>query len=136
MSALLFLKIWLNFLEDSSLDEEEFVKFYYGLLRRPELDEMFIEYTKTTDSSRMTPEDLMKFMSNVQKIYISKEESIQIINGFEPTNDKSTLSNEGFIHFMMFSDLHNITNNYAANIVDQDMSQPLSHYWIASSHNT
>ena len=105
-------------------------------MRRPELDEMFIEYTKTTDSSRMTPEELMKFMSNVQKIYISKEESIQIINGFEPTKDKSTLSNEGFIHFMMFSDLHNITNNYAANIVDQDMSQPLSHYWIASSHNT
>ena len=42
----------------------------------------------------------------------------------------------GFTHFMMFSEWQDIRNPRDRNIVYQDMSQPLSHYWIASSHNT
>ena len=30
--------------EEESLDEDEFVGFYYSLLKRPELDEVFIRY--------------------------------------------------------------------------------------------
>ncbi len=30
--------------EEESLDEAEFVAFYYSLLKRPELDEVFIRY--------------------------------------------------------------------------------------------
>ena len=36
---------------------------------------------------------------------------------------------------MMFSD-HNSVVNPRSKLVYQDMCQPLSHYWIASSHNT
>jgi hypothetical protein len=30
--------------EEESLDETEFVAFYYSLLKRPEIDEVFIRY--------------------------------------------------------------------------------------------
>ncbi|TRY70767.1 hypothetical protein TCAL_13633, partial [Tigriopus californicus] len=42
----------------------------------------------------------------------------------------------GFTHFMMFSDWHHITDASHRNDVYQDMTQPITNYWIASSHNT
>lgn len=37
---------------------------------------------------------------------------------------------------MMFSDLQGIRDTRCTQVVYQDMSQPLSHYYMASSHNT
>ena len=37
---------------------------------------------------------------------------------------------------MMFSDCQDILDQSKLKLVYQNMDQPLSHYWIASSHNT
>ena len=37
---------------------------------------------------------------------------------------------------MMFSDCQDIHDQSLSKLVYQNMDQPLSHYWIASSHNT
>ena len=50
--------------------------------------------------------------------------------------DFPIFSVSGFTHFMMFSEWQDIVNVKEKNMVYQDMEQPLSHYWIASSHNT
>ena len=83
----------------------------------------------------MTAENLCDFMANEQKNEICTEEAQQYIEAFEPSGDKRTLSQDGFSHFMMFSDYNSIVNP-RSKLVYQDMGQPLSHYWIASSHNT
>ena len=48
----------------------------------------------------------------------------------------SILCFSGFTHFMMFSDCQDILDQSKTKLVYQNMDQPLSHYWIASSHNT
>ncbi len=37
---------------------------------------------------------------------------------------------------MMFSDLQEVWDSRCRSVVYQDMTQPLSHYYMASSHNT
>ncbi|CAB4063787.1 PLCD [Lepeophtheirus salmonis] len=96
---------------DASLSESEFVSFYYSLLKKPELEKIYRKYAKT--NSKISVDDLTRFFMNEQNTEMLKIEC--------------------FIQFMMFSELQNIT---ATNFIYQDMTQPLSHYWIASSHNT
>lgn len=84
---------------------------------------------------RMSTDDLIKFLKVEQKMEMSGEEVEKIVEAFEPSGDKKTFSNEGFTHFMMFSEWQEITDP-AKRLIYQDMNQPLSHYWIASSHNT
>jgi len=44
------------------------------------------------------------------------------------------------MHFAQFLDYmyskHNSIWDESCNVVSQDMDHPLTHYWIASSHNT
>ena len=62
-----------NFITDyneDSLNEAEFVAFYYSLLKRPEVEEVFIKYATNTvaaSSPKMTVSDLMDFFSKEQK---------------------------------------------------------------------
>ena len=44
---------------------------------------------------------------------------------------------EGFTHFLMFNDWTEVVSPLTKSKVNiKDMVHPLSHYWIASSHNT
>ena len=141
--------------EEEGLDETEFVTFYYGLLRRKELDEIFIKYVtrKTSNEDgeessskaaaasphwryKMTPDDLSVFLRETQKVEMPVEECAKFIAAYEPTSDRSALSMEGFTQFMMFNESQEIIDVAQKCTVYQDMSHPLSHYWIASSHNT
>ena len=123
--------------KEEALDEEEFVTFYYSLLQRPELDDVFQRYTHDSPDGRMRPEDLAEFMKREQKVELLDEECEKIIEAYEPVAKRNkSLSKEGFVHFMMFSEWQELTEKGKTSLVYQDMTQPLSHYWIASSHNT
>ena len=125
------------------LDEEDFIGFYYSLLnRRPELDEVFIKYSNSSKKGKMTAEDLSNFLNHEQKIelplevctffffrkvdsnwykFLILQECQKIIGAFEPSNDKTVLSNEGFIQFFLFSELHSITDESLQKMVHHDM---------------
>jgi len=120
------------------LDIKEFVTFYYKMMRRPEIDLIFKKYSSLDGKSdRMSSSELMKFAKLEQKEDVGKEECEQIINNFESTDDKSSFSVEGFTHFLMFSDWQELMSPTEKNMTKPaTMSHPLSHYWIASSHNT
>jgi len=120
-----------------TLDEDEFVAFYYSLMRRPVVDELFTKYTKGAADGRMTPAALLQFLQEEQKEEKAVMEVCQeIIKNFEPSEDKTSFSPEGFMHFMIFSDTQDLVSAETRSRVTEDMRQPLSHYWIASSHNT
>ena len=81
--------------EEEALDEEEFVAFYYSMLERPELDEIFQTYSKDSPDGRLRPEDLFRFQKCEQKEELAIEECEKIIKAFEPVKDRETLSKEG-----------------------------------------
>ena len=97
---------------------------YYTLLRRPELDDIFVKYATegsgvSSDGCHMTPSDLSTFMQREQRIEMSVEECERFIRAYEPTADRerTSLSMEGFTQFMMFSEWQEIVNlRYKANI--------------------
>ncbi|QQP34885.1 Phosphoinositide phospholipase C, partial [Caligus rogercresseyi] len=110
----------------------EFVSFYYSLLQRPELEKIYEVYAKS--SGKISAGDLATFFLKEQNTEMLQLECEQIIEAYEPSSkSKRCMSLEGFVQFMMFSDLQNVTG---VSYIYQDMSQPLAHYWIASSHNT
>ena len=69
--------------EEEALNQEEFVAFYYSLLKRPEIDEVFLKYAKM-DDAKMSAEEMAKFMKEEQKEEMLEEECLQLIKAFEP----------------------------------------------------
>ena len=85
---------------------------------------------------RMTAPNLHSFLEQEQKVELTMKECRELIKDFEPDDNDEAFSLKGFVHFIMFSDIHEIVNPAKCKQVYQDMNRPLSHYWIASSHNT
>lgn len=68
---------------------------------------------------------------------VSEEDSLKLIQSHEPSEEGSQqgyLSLDGFNSYLTSADCHLFDREHDA--VCQDMSQPLSHYFINSSHNT
>jgi len=111
------------------------VTFYYRLMRRDEIDEIFKQYAG--DSDRMSPENFLKFLKEEQKVDKKLKECREFVRNFESSEDKVSFTKEGFTHFLMFNESQEVVSHLAKQMVDEDqMIHPLSHYWIASSHNT
>ena len=119
---------------------------------------------KHSIKSRILIDEFLRFMKTEQKSELSLEELKDQILYFDPTYDDSTISLggmfitncqrmfsndkryriiiislfifQGLITFMVFSDLNYIKDVKLKEQVYQDMTQPLCHYWINSSHNT
>jgi len=115
------------------LNVDEFITFYFKLMARPDIDDIFNTYS---NKDRMTVNNLAEFFNNVQQFALGEEECKGIIMGHEVSEDKTSFSREGFRQFLMFSELQNVMDPVEKTQVRDDMTQPLSHYWIASSHNT
>lgn len=77
------------------------MSFYYSLLKRPELEEVFVRYTKDNSDGRMNAKDLMRFQLKEQKREMIEEECQKIIEAFEPMAGFKTLSMEGEESFTM-----------------------------------
>ncbi len=127
--------------EKEALDQDEFVSFYYSLLKRPEIEDVFLRFATVNKDKegveiRMSADDLNRFQAEQQREELLLEECDKIIKAFEPIPGYDSFSLEGFTHFMMFSDLQGISDSRCQTVVYQDMTQPLSHYYMASSHNT
>ncbi|XP_059200678.1 1-phosphatidylinositol 4,5-bisphosphate phosphodiesterase delta-1-like [Centropristis striata] len=114
---------------------EEIQHFYDLLTHRDEIDVIYGEYAKSTGF--MSPQNLVDFLMKEQREKASLTDAHNIIQKFEPdesAKEKKLLSKDGFLMYM---------HNPEALILDpdhrevyQDMSRPLNHYFISSSHNT
>lgn len=93
----------------------------------------------TLKTSVMTATDMHTFLASCQmEEDVSADDVAALIQMHEPNpviRRKNCLSFEGFARYLMDK------NNFAytpelSEVAEEDMDQPLSHYYIASSHNT
>ena len=118
-----------------TVDQDEFINFYYSVIEQPTLNCVYMKYSTTPDG-RMSFEDLVKFHSEVQKTNFSESDFDLLLDSFEPNKEMRSLSREGFTRYIYYSDVNLLESREKTEAVYQDMTKPLSHYFIASSHNT
>ncbi|NWR29651.1 PLCH2 phosphodiesterase, partial [Tachuris rubrigastra] len=119
-----------------TLDFEEFCAFYKMMSTRRDLYLLLLTYSNHKDY--LDTDDLRRFLETEQKMTnVTKEHCLEIINKFEPcleNKKEGALGIDGFTNYMRSpsGDIFNPEHYH----VNQDMSHPLSHYFITSSHNT
>ncbi|XP_036397583.1 1-phosphatidylinositol 4,5-bisphosphate phosphodiesterase delta-3-A-like isoform X2 [Megalops cyprinoides] len=119
---------------DGRLDHVEIEEFCRELLRRPELDSVFLHYSgngyvlstlELRDFLRDQGEDASHI--HAQSLILSYE-----LNQWAQKNQFMTPN--GFTMYMLSRE-NDVFNPDHADVY-QDMTQPLAHYYISSSHNT
>ncbi|XP_063122681.1 1-phosphatidylinositol 4,5-bisphosphate phosphodiesterase delta-4 isoform X10 [Rattus norvegicus] len=122
--------------QSNTLDSEEFVQFYKALTKRTEIEELFENFS--SDKQKLTLLEFVDFLREEQKESDhSSDLALKLIDRYEPSENGRllrVLSKDGFLSYLCSAD-GNIFNPDCLPIY-QDMTQPLSHYYINSSHNT
>uniref|UniRef100_A0A3Q3K1C6 Phosphoinositide phospholipase C n=1 Tax=Monopterus albus TaxID=43700 RepID=A0A3Q3K1C6_MONAL len=122
--------------ESGSLEIEQFVHFYKILTQRDEVWKVFQDYSG--DGEKLMLDELESFLRMEQQ---EGEQSAQhaqdLIDCYEPSESakkQGAMSLDGFQ--MYLCSRHGSIFKPEHCDLYQDMSQPLSHYFISSSHNT
>ncbi|NXE23595.1 PLCH2 phosphodiesterase, partial [Ardeotis kori] len=119
-----------------TLGFDEFCAFYKMMSTRRDLYLLMLTYSNHKDY--LDTDDLRRFLETEQKMTnVTEEHCLEIISKFEPcleNKKEGALGIDGFTNYMRSpsGDIFN-PDHYQVN---QDMSYPLSHYFITSSHNT
>ncbi|XP_055007621.1 1-phosphatidylinositol 4,5-bisphosphate phosphodiesterase delta-1-like isoform X2 [Boleophthalmus pectinirostris] len=117
------------------LSGEEIKHLYDLLTDREEIDVIYGEYAKST--GYMNPDNLVEFLMKEQREKASLIDAHRIIDQCEPdeaAKAKKLLSKDGFLVYLHRPETFLLNPDHKG--VYQDMSQPLNHYFISSSHNT
>uniref|UniRef100_A0A3Q4HNB7 Phosphoinositide phospholipase C n=1 Tax=Neolamprologus brichardi TaxID=32507 RepID=A0A3Q4HNB7_NEOBR len=121
--------------QSGTLAGEEIKHFYDLLTQRDEIDVIYEEYAKTTGF--MSAQNLVDFLLKEQREKATLADAHRIIETYEPdenAKEKKLLSKDGFLMYLNHPDAMILNPDHKD--VYQDMSQPLNHYFISSSHNT
>ncbi|XP_066915191.1 inactive phospholipase C-like protein 2 [Clytia hemisphaerica] len=118
------------------ISEDDFYQLFIDLTTRQEIYFLLVKYS--SNGLFMTTDDLLLFLETEQGItWAGKEYSLEIINRCEPSEEcrkKQVLGLDGLTKYFSEKDCHIFEPNHFN--VCEDMKKPLSHYFIASSHNT
>uniref|UniRef100_A0A672MZT5 Phosphoinositide phospholipase C n=1 Tax=Sinocyclocheilus grahami TaxID=75366 RepID=A0A672MZT5_SINGR len=122
--------------ESGTLEDQEFVEFYKMLTERTEVLDLFQDYS--SDGQSLSQCDLEEFLREEQlEGEGSYEHALQLIDCYEPSDTarkNHSMSVDGFL--MYLTSPEGSIFNLERQGLFQDMSQPLAHYYISSSHNT
>ncbi|KAK5619272.1 1-phosphatidylinositol 4,5-bisphosphate phosphodiesterase delta-4 [Crenichthys baileyi] len=122
--------------QTGALEGDEFVLFYKMLTQREDILKIFQEFS--SDGQKLSQSDLEEFLREEQleggDIHHRAQELIEC---YEPSDTAKLLKAMTFDGFLMYlgSAEGSIFSPQCRGIF-QDMSQPLCHYFISSSHNT
>uniref|UniRef100_A0A3P9MXE6 Phosphoinositide phospholipase C n=1 Tax=Poecilia reticulata TaxID=8081 RepID=A0A3P9MXE6_POERE len=116
--------------------KQEFIEVFHDFCTRPEIYFLLVQFS--SNKEYLDAKDLMRFIEAEQGVAQASEEmSLQLIQAHEPSEEgrqQGHLSLDGFTSYLTSSECHLFDREH--DTVCQDMSQPLSHYYINSSHNT
>ncbi|OCT61019.1 1-phosphatidylinositol 4,5-bisphosphate phosphodiesterase delta-4-like [Xenopus laevis] len=122
--------------ESGTLEGEEFVLFYKALTQRDEVLKIFQDFSK--DGKKLTLLEFVDFLQQGQlEEEITEEIAMDLIAHYEPSDTAKKLhamSIDGFLIYLCSPE--GSIFNVAHEQLCQDMTQPLCHYFISSSHNT
>ncbi|XP_074013030.1 1-phosphatidylinositol 4,5-bisphosphate phosphodiesterase delta-1 isoform X1 [Numenius arquata] len=118
-----------------ALEDDEIEEFYKILTERKEIDKIFQKYSD--EQGFMSCQNLVRFLYETQQEEDAVVAAPALIQKYEP-NERAKKGNamtkDGFLMYLL-SDDGNIFNSSHRKVY-QDMTQPLSHYLVSSSHNT
>ncbi|KAK2830220.1 hypothetical protein Q5P01_018151 [Channa striata] len=116
--------------------KQEFIEVFHDFCTRPEIYFLLVQFSSNKEF--LDSQDLMKFLEAEQGMaHVSVETSLKLIRSHEPSEEgrqQGYLSLDGFTSYLTSAECHLFDREH--DTVCQDMSQPLSHYYINSSHNT
>ncbi|XP_060920121.1 1-phosphatidylinositol 4,5-bisphosphate phosphodiesterase delta-1a isoform X1 [Labrus mixtus] len=118
-----------------SLEGSEIKHFYDLLTHREEIDVVYGNFAET--EGQMSARDLLNFLLNEQREQVSMEDALKLIEKYEvdeTAKQKNRMTKDGFLMYLHHED--GSIFNPAHKDVYQDMTQPLNHYYMSSSHNT
>ncbi|XP_075386861.1 1-phosphatidylinositol 4,5-bisphosphate phosphodiesterase beta-2 isoform X2 [Tenrec ecaudatus] len=125
--------------------ESVYKSFLMSLCPRPEIDEIFTSYHAKA-KPYMTKDHLTKFINQKQRdprlnsllFPLARPDQVQgLIDKYEPSGinvQRGQLSPEGMVWFLCGPENSVLAQDKL--LLHQDMTQPLNHYFINSSHNT
>nr|XP_023691401.1 inactive phospholipase C-like protein 2 isoform X1 [Paramormyrops kingsleyae] len=117
------------------INVEIFTEAYCELCTRPEIFFLLVQFS--SNKEYLDCKDLMLFVEVEQGVEgVSEEMCRNIVQKYEPSTEgreRGYLSIDGFTHYLLSSECHIFDPQHKQ--VCQDMTQPLSHYYINSSHN-
>uniref|UniRef100_A0AAX7VKM7 Phosphoinositide phospholipase C n=1 Tax=Astatotilapia calliptera TaxID=8154 RepID=A0AAX7VKM7_ASTCA len=124
-------------LEDYSENKKlTFVEVFHDFCTRPEIYFLLVQFSSNKEF--LDTKDLMRFIEAEQGMaQVSEETSLKLIQAHEPSEkgrEQGYLSLDGFTSYLTSAECHLFDQEHS--IICQDMTQPLSHYYINSSHNT
>ncbi|XP_049925449.1 inactive phospholipase C-like protein 2 isoform X2 [Epinephelus moara] len=118
-----------------AINMDTFVEAYCELCTRPEIFFLLVQFS--SNKEYLDSKDLMLFVEVEQGVEgVTEDMCREIVQKFEPSaegRDRAYLSIDGFTHYLLSSECHIFDPQHKR--VCQDMTQPLSHYYINSSHN-
>lgn len=116
--------------------KQEFIEVFHDFCTRPEIYFLLVQFSSNKEF--LDTKDLMRFLEAEQGMaHVSEETSLKLIHTHEPSAEgrqQGYLSLDGFTSYLTSAECQLFDREH--NTVCQDMSQPLSHYYINSSHNT
>ncbi|KAM9304785.1 1-phosphatidylinositol 4,5-bisphosphate phosphodiesterase delta-4 [Gastrophryne carolinensis] len=122
--------------ESGTLEGDEFVLFYKALTQRDEVLKIFQDFSK--DGKKLTLLEFVDFLRQEQLEADNPEEfAMDLIARYEPSETAKklhALSIDGFLIYLLSPEGSIFNANHVP--LYQDMTQPLCHYFISSSHNT
>ncbi|KAM9328462.1 1-phosphatidylinositol 4,5-bisphosphate phosphodiesterase delta-4 [Pholidichthys leucotaenia] len=122
--------------QSGALEDDEFVLFYKMLTQREDVLKIFQDYS--TDGQKLTQSDLEDFLREEQlEGNDIQQHAKRLIESYEPSDTAKLLNAMTFDGFLMYlGSVEGSIFDPQRRAVFQDMSQPLCHYFISSSHNT
>ncbi|XP_068102147.1 1-phosphatidylinositol 4,5-bisphosphate phosphodiesterase delta-4 [Hyperolius riggenbachi] len=122
--------------ESGTLEGDEFVLFYKALTQRDEVLKIFQDYSK--DGKKLTLLEFVDFLRQEQlEVENTEEFAMDLIARYEPSETAQklhALSIDGFLSYLLSREGSVFDVSHLQ--LYQDMTQPLCHYFISSSHNT
>ncbi|XP_046389160.1 1-phosphatidylinositol 4,5-bisphosphate phosphodiesterase classes I and II [Ischnura elegans] len=125
---------------------EDFFNFYKHLAQRSEVEKVFDEICESSKRKLMSAAQFVEFLNKKQRDprlneilypYANTARAKDLIMQYEPNKynaQKGQFSFDGFLRYLMSED--NPIVSLSKLDLNQDMDQPLSQYFINSSHNT
>ncbi|XP_030866681.1 1-phosphatidylinositol 4,5-bisphosphate phosphodiesterase delta-3 isoform X1 [Gorilla gorilla gorilla] len=117
------------------LEGAEIEEFLRQLLKRPELEEIFHQYSG--EDRVLSAPELLEFLEDQGEEGATLARAQQLIQTYElneTAKQHELMTLDGFMMYLLSPEGAALDNTHTC--VFQDMNQPLAHYFISSSHNT